>query len=57
VVRKDYDFEIGMLIGDGRFDPQAIAVLKQSYVEMGTLPKKPADDVLFTTQFLPVKLP
>ena len=57
MVRKDYDFEIGMLIGDGRFDPQAIAVLKQSYVEMGTLPKKPADDVLFTTQFLPVKLP
>jgi NitT/TauT family transport system substrate-binding protein len=57
VVRKDYDFEIGMFIDDGRFDPQAVAVLKQSYVEMGTLPKEPADDVLFTTQFLPVKLP
>jgi ABC-type nitrate/sulfonate/bicarbonate transport system substrate-binding protein len=55
VVRKDYDFEIGMFSDEGRFDPQAVAALKQSYVEMGTLPKKPADDVLFTTQFVPVK--
>jgi NitT/TauT family transport system substrate-binding protein len=54
VVEKDYDFEIGMFIADGRFDPQAVAALKQSYIEMGTLKEKPADDVLFTTQFLPV---
>ena len=54
VVEKDYDFEIGMFIDDGRFDPQAVAALKQSYIEMGTLKEKPADDVLFTTQFLPV---
>jgi NitT/TauT family transport system substrate-binding protein len=56
VVAKDYDFEIGMLSDDGRFDPEAISVLKQSFVDMGTLPNKPADDVLFTTQFVPVKL-
>jgi NitT/TauT family transport system substrate-binding protein len=55
VAGRNYDFEIGMLIDDGRFDPQAVAVLKQSYVDMGTLPDKPADDVLFTTQFVPVK--
>jgi len=55
VVRKDYDWEIGMLNDDGRFDPEALAVLKQSFVDMGTLPSKPDDDVLFTTQFLPVK--
>jgi hypothetical protein len=55
VVDKDYDFEIGMFIDDGRFDPQAVAALKQSYIEMGTLKEKPADDVLFTTQFLPVQ--
>jgi NitT/TauT family transport system substrate-binding protein len=55
LVRKVYDFEIGMLIDDGRFDPQAVAALKQSYVDMGTLASKPKDDVLFTTQFLPVK--
>lgn len=55
VVREDYDFEVGMFIDDGRFDPQAVAVLKQSFIDMGTLDSKPADDVLFTTQFLPVK--
>ena len=55
VVEKDYDFEIGMFIADGRFDPDAVAALKQSYIDMGTLKEKPADDVLFTTQFLPVK--
>jgi NitT/TauT family transport system substrate-binding protein len=55
VVRQDYDFEIGMFNDDGRFDPQAVAVLKQSFVDMGTLSEKPPDDVLFTTQFLPVK--
>jgi NitT/TauT family transport system substrate-binding protein len=55
VAGRNYDFEIGMLIDDGRFDPQAVATLKQSYVDMGTLPDKPADDVVFTTQFVPVK--
>jgi NitT/TauT family transport system substrate-binding protein len=55
VAGRNYDFEIGMLIDDGRFDPEAVAALKQSYVDMGTLPDKPADDVLFTTQFVPVK--
>jgi NitT/TauT family transport system substrate-binding protein len=54
VVGQDYDFEIGMLIDDGCFDPDAVAALKQSFIEMGTLPDKPADDALFTTQFVPV---
>jgi ABC-type nitrate/sulfonate/bicarbonate transport system substrate-binding protein len=55
VVGEDYDFEIGMFNDDGRFDPQAVAALKQSFIEMGTLATKPADDELFTTQFVPVK--
>jgi NitT/TauT family transport system substrate-binding protein len=55
VVHKDYDSEIGMFVDDGRFDPQAVAVLAQSFVDMGTLKQKPADSALFTTQFLPVK--
>jgi NitT/TauT family transport system substrate-binding protein len=55
VVNEDYDLEVGMFNDDGRFDPQALAVLKQSFVDMGTLREKPADDVLFTTQFLPLK--
>src|SRR5262249_22524943 len=37
VVRKDYDFEVGMFNDDGRFDAKAIAALKQSFVDMGTL--------------------
>ncbi|HVA12298.1 MAG TPA: ABC transporter substrate-binding protein [Stellaceae bacterium] len=55
VVGKDYDVELTMFIADGRFDPQAVAVLKQSFVDMGTLPTKPADAAMFTTQFVPVK--
>jgi len=57
VAPKVYDLEIGMFSDDGRFDPQAVAVLKQSFVDMGTLQEKPTDDALFTTQFVPVKLP
>ena len=43
-----------MMEDDGSFDPQAIEVLKQSWVEMGTLPDKPADDLLFATKFVPI---
>ncbi len=55
IVSRIYDYEAQMLQDDGSFDPQAVATLKQSFVDMGTLDKKPADSELFTTQFLPVK--
>jgi NitT/TauT family transport system substrate-binding protein len=55
VVAKDYDFELMMFSDDGNFDPQAVAVLKQSFVDMGTLPDKPGDEKLFTTQFVPIR--
>jgi ABC-type nitrate/sulfonate/bicarbonate transport system substrate-binding protein len=55
VVEKDYDFEGPMFTADGTFDPQAVAVLKKSYVELGTLRSEPPDSDLFTTQFVPVK--
>jgi NitT/TauT family transport system substrate-binding protein len=55
VASETYDYEISMLTDDGRFDPLAVEVLKRSFVEMGTLDKKPANDELFTMQFLPVK--
>jgi ABC-type nitrate/sulfonate/bicarbonate transport system substrate-binding protein len=55
VVGKDYDFEAEMFIDDGRFDAQAVVALKQSFIDMGTLHDRPADDVLFTKQFVPVK--
>ena len=37
------------------FDPQAIEVLKTSFVDMGILDTKPADDSFMTTKFVPVK--
>ena len=55
VANEDYDFEAPMFITDGRFDADALAALKKSFVEMGTLPSEPPDGALFTTQFLPVK--
>jgi len=55
VMSKTYDDEISMMSSDGAFDPQAIEVLKDTYVEMGMLPEKPATDQLLTTQFVPVK--
>ena len=55
VVHKDYDSEIGMFVDDDRFDPQAVAILKQSFVDMGTLKEKPADSALFDTQCLPIR--
>jgi NitT/TauT family transport system substrate-binding protein len=54
VASRTYDYEVSMLLDDGRFDPQAVEVLKKSFVEMGTIDKKPSDDQLFTTRFLPV---
>jgi hypothetical protein len=55
VARRTYDYEISMFETDGSFDPKAVEVLKQSFVDTGTLDKKPGDDALFTTKFLPVK--
>jgi NitT/TauT family transport system substrate-binding protein len=54
VIGKTYDDEISMLSDDGAFDPQAIEVLKSSYVDMGILDKKPETAQLLTTQFTPV---
>ena len=55
VAEKTYDDEIGTFTTDGTFDPQGVAVLKQSFIEMGMLKEKPADDQMYTSQFLPVK--
>jgi len=52
-VAKIYDLEISMLLPDGRFNPKAVDVLKDSFVDLGILPERPKDDLLFTTAFLP----
>jgi ABC-type nitrate/sulfonate/bicarbonate transport system substrate-binding protein len=55
VISRAYDDQIGIFNIDGHFDPKAVAMLKQTFVEMGLLKDKPDDKVLFTTQFVPVK--
>ena len=55
VAARAYDEQIGIFSTDGTFDPKAVAVLKQSFIEMGLLKEIPADNVMFTTQFVPVK--
>ena len=55
VAEKTYDDEINSFVPDGTFDPAAVAVIKQSFLDMGMLKEKPADNQMFTTQFLPVK--
>ena len=55
VIARAYDEEIGIFSDDGAFDGKAVAVLKQSFIEMGLLKEIPEDKVMFTTQFVPVK--
>jgi NitT/TauT family transport system substrate-binding protein len=55
VTARTYDYEISMFSDDGRFDPAAIKVLKESFVAMGVLPTEPKDDQIFTDKFVPVK--
>jgi ABC-type nitrate/sulfonate/bicarbonate transport system substrate-binding protein len=55
VVNRAYDEQIAIFSTDGMFDPKALDVLKESFIEMGLLKEKPDDKVMFTTQFIPVK--
>ena len=55
VAARAYDEQIGGFSTDGTFDPQAVATLKKSFLEMGLLKSVPPDNVLFTTQFVPIK--
>ena len=55
LARRVYDLEAGMFLDDGRFEPLAVATLKQSFIDMKTLRSEPADAELFTTQFVPIK--
>jgi ABC-type nitrate/sulfonate/bicarbonate transport system substrate-binding protein len=56
VIGRVYDEQINIFTTDGSFDPQALAVLRQSLVEMGILQRLPDDSVMFTTRFVPVKV-
>jgi ABC-type nitrate/sulfonate/bicarbonate transport system substrate-binding protein len=54
VISRVYDEQIKIFTSDGRFDPKALVVIRQSLVEMGILQQVPDDSVMFTTRFLPV---
>jgi NitT/TauT family transport system substrate-binding protein len=55
VIDRVYDEQIRIFTADGRFDPKALVVLRQSLVEMGILQQVPDDSVMLTTRFVPVK--
>jgi ABC-type nitrate/sulfonate/bicarbonate transport system substrate-binding protein len=55
IADRVYDEQIGMLETDGHIDPQAIALMKDSFLEMGMLQTKPSDDQIIDARFLPVK--
>ncbi len=48
-----YDEEVQGFSKTGAFDAKAVALLKETFVEMGLLKSKPDDSQLFTTEFLP----
>jgi NitT/TauT family transport system substrate-binding protein len=50
-----YDHEKSIFLDDGRIDPKAVDVIKDSFIDMGILDTKPSDDQLFTRQFVPVQ--
>jgi hypothetical protein len=53
VATRDYDELIGMFNRTGRFNPEALAVLSRSFVEMGMLAQEPDIKTLITEEFLP----
>jgi ABC-type nitrate/sulfonate/bicarbonate transport system substrate-binding protein len=55
VANKTYDLQMPMMELDGQFDPAGLELIKQSFVDLGMLDKKPTDDQMLTRQFLPVK--
>jgi NitT/TauT family transport system substrate-binding protein len=50
---KIYDIEVPALSTDGRFDPNALAIIKQSLIDLGLVDRLPADSSLMTEAFLP----
>lgn len=55
VMSRAYDLEMPEMSVDGRFEPEAVKVVKESLVDMAILPSVPADDQIFTTRFVPVR--
>lgn len=56
VMNRTYDIEMPNMSRDGHFDSKGLAVLKDSFVEMGMLTQKPTNEAILTERFVPVKL-
>lgn len=56
VVSGAYDREMPLMSKDGTFDPVALKIIKQSWVELKILPEIPSDDQILTRRFVPVKV-
>jgi ABC-type nitrate/sulfonate/bicarbonate transport system substrate-binding protein len=52
IIGRAYDEQITMLQDNGKFDPEAIKVIKTSLVEMKILEQQPTDEQMFTTKFV-----
>jgi len=55
VIARTYDEVMPMFSDDGHFDPEALKVLKKSFVEMGILSEEPSDDKFLTTKFVSIR--
>lgn len=53
VAAKVYDLETPALSLTGRFDPKAVAIIMQSFVDLGLLAEAPQAKPLYTEKFLP----
>jgi NitT/TauT family transport system substrate-binding protein len=51
IIGRAYDEQISMLQDNGKFDPEAIKLIKKTLVEMEILEKEPPDDKMFSTKF------
>ena len=53
VMSREYDLVIGMYVKDCRFDPESLATLKSSFVELKLLDSEPDMSRLYSEKFLP----
>jgi hypothetical protein len=53
IAAEVYDRLMPMFSDTGRFDPAAMAVLRRSWIDLGTLQTVPPDSTLYTEAFLP----
>lgn len=57
IASQTYDDVMPMFSDTGRFNPKALAILAQSFVQMGVLDQQPDMSKLYTEKFLPVASP